>query len=88
MGGEDMDKEEKVIDIGRRYSSEINDINNILHHLERGRYSEKSRARMDGSISTQVENLKTLLDDLLNKIEYNKPSKKEILGAELRDKKI
>lgn len=55
--------------ISEEYSHEINDIKNKLNQLERGRVYELSRAQMDGYLATNIEQLRNMLNDLLNKIQ-------------------
>lgn len=52
-----------------KYRHEINDIKNKLNQLERGRIYELSRVPMDGYLATNIEQLRNMLNDLLNKIQ-------------------
>lgn len=79
---------DKVIDIKRRYSKELEDINYILQNLENDRYYEKSGARMDGYLSTNISNLRKGIEDLIEKIEYNEESEHEKLAEALKDVKF
>ncbi|AGK97601.1 hypothetical protein [Clostridium pasteurianum] len=65
---------EKVIDISKKYSREISEISYILDNLEKGRYYENTGSKMDGYLSTNICNLRDELNELFNKIEYNKDS--------------
>ncbi|MGG7177215.1 hypothetical protein ACQPU1_06480 [Clostridium paraputrificum] len=76
---------EKVVDIGKRYSREIEEIRYILRNLENGRYYENSGAKMDGYLSTNIANIKKCLGDLINKVEYNLDSDNERIEKELKD---
>ncbi|WP_166695875.1 hypothetical protein [Bacillus cereus] len=67
-------KKEKVIDIKRHYNDEFNNIQNKLNELENGRIYELTGAQMDGALSTNIQNLRKMLNDLFNKIEYGKDS--------------
>jgi signal transduction histidine kinase len=79
----------KTIDIKKRYSRELEDIDYILRNLENGRYYEKSGAKMDGALETNIANLRKNINDLLNKIEHNQDSISEELAKvfKLIDKK-
>lgn len=55
--------------ISEEYGHEINDIKNKLNQLERGRIYELSRVPMDGYLATNIEQLRNMLNDLLNKIQ-------------------
>ncbi|SMC19369.1 hypothetical protein SAMN02745134_00814 [Clostridium acidisoli DSM 12555] len=76
---------DKIIDIEKRYSKELEDIRYILQNLENGRYYENTNVRMDGYLSTNITKLKEELNDLLNKIEYNKESEHEKLAEAIKD---
>lgn len=55
--------------IAKEYSHELNDINNKLIQLERGRIYELSRAQMDGYLATNIQQLRKMISELLNKIQ-------------------
>ncbi|ACO84851.1 hypothetical protein CJF16_19735 [Clostridium botulinum] len=74
---------EKVLDVKKRYSRELEDIDYILRNLENGRYYENTKAKMDGYLATNVADIRKKVDDLINKIEYNKDSIDEQLMKEL-----
>ncbi|ABS40315.1 hypothetical protein [Clostridium botulinum] len=74
---------EKVVDVKKRYSRELEDIDYILRNLENGRYYENTKAKMDGYLATNVSDIRKKVDDLINKIEYNKDSIDEQLMKEL-----
>lgn len=74
---------DKVIDIKKRYSRELEDIDYILRNLENGRYYENTKAKMDGYLATNIADIRKDLNDLINKIEYNKDSIDEEIGKEL-----
>lgn len=79
----------KTIDIAKRYSAEINHIQNKLNQLEKGRaYDPKKGNKMDGYLDKNIRQLKEMLNELIYKIEYNKESATEILGRAMRDTKI
>lgn len=65
---------EKVIDIRGRFAGEISEIDYILTNLENGRVAEISNYGGDGSIAHNVKKLRKELNDLLNKIQYDKDS--------------
>ena len=70
-------------DISKRYSSELLNISNKLNQLERGRIYELSRAQMDGYLSTNISQLKDMLNDLLGKIQNDGKSQDEKMSEEL-----
>ncbi|KZR56954.1 hypothetical protein [Pseudobacillus badius] len=57
-----------------RYSQEIQDIMNQLTDLENNRYYENTGHRQDGSVSTNAQQLKKKIKELLIKIEKQSPS--------------
>lgn len=65
---------DKVIDIEKKYSHEMSEINYRLNNLYEGRYYERTGARMDGNLATNIEKLTKDLNKLFYKIEYNKDS--------------
>ena len=70
-------------DISKRYSSELLNISNKLNQLERGRIYEFSHAQMDGYLSTNINQLKDMLNDLLGKIQNDGKSQDEKMSEEL-----
>lgn len=77
---------EKVIDIRGRFVHEISEIEYILRNLENGRITElHPNVDMYGSLATNVSKLRTELNNLLNRIQFDKPSGIEEL-AEALDK--
>lgn len=74
----------KIADISDRYSSEISDIKNKLNQLEKGRIYELTGAKMDGHLSTNIEQLRESISDLLYKIEFNKESMNEKISKEIK----
>lgn len=65
---------EKKVDVKDKYSRELEDIDYILRNLENGRYYEKTGARIDGYLATNIQNLRKNIATLINKIEYDKDS--------------
>lgn len=65
---------EKVIDIKKKYPTEVNEIQYILKYLRDGRYYEKTQAPQDGYLTTHLDKLEKYLSDLFYKIEYDEPS--------------
>lgn len=74
----------KIVDISEKYNFEILDIKNKLNQLEKGRIYELTGAKMDGYLSTNIEQLRASINDLLYKIEYNKESTDEKIAREVR----
>lgn len=74
----------KIVDISDKYNFEILDIKNKLNQLEKGRIYELTGAKMDGYLSTNIEQLRASINDLLYKIEYNKESADEKIAREVR----
>lgn len=74
----------KIVDISDKYNFEILDIKNKLNQLEKGRIYELTGAKMDGYLSTNIEQLRASINDLLYKIEYNKESTDEKIAREVR----
>lgn len=66
--------------IRTKYSSEISKIKFKLNQLENGRYKEKTGANYDGSLSTNIGQVKEMFEDLICKIENNVESDKEKLS--------
>lgn len=75
---------DKAVDISDRYSSEISDIKSKLNQLEKGRIYELTGAKMDGHLSTNIEQLRESISDLLYKIEFNKESMNEKVAKEMK----
>lgn len=66
--------------ISERYSQELCHISNKLNQLESGRIYEISGARMDGALATNIDELKKMLNDLLNKIQNDEQGTSERIG--------
>lgn len=75
---------DKVVDVSDRYSAEILNIKNKLNQLEKGRVYELTGAKMDGYLSTNIEQLRESINDLFYKIEFNKESINERVSREFR----
>lgn len=75
-----MQNEKLGYEISRRYSYELNQITNKLNQLERGRIYELSKAKMDGYLSTNIEQLRDLFDDLINKIQNGEEGESQKLS--------
>lgn len=65
---------DKKIDITGKYSREIQDIKNKLQQLENGRIYEMTGAQMDGYLATNIGQLKKMIAELIEKIEYDEDS--------------
>jgi len=70
---------DEKIDVRKKYSYELNEINYILQNLENGRYYENTGAQSDGYVATRIQKIRKHLDELLDKIEYNEKSVKDEL---------
>ncbi len=78
---------DKVVDVSDRYSAEILNIKNKLNQIEKGRIYELYELtgdKMDGYLSTNIEQLRESINDLLYKIEFNKESINERVSREFR----
>ena len=65
-----MDK----VDVRNKYQGELINIKNLLNQLEKGRIYELTNAKMDGYLSTNIEQLREMISDLIYKIEYDEES--------------
>jgi hypothetical protein len=68
---------EKKVNITKKYNHEIMDIQYKLRQLENGKIYELTRAKMDGCLSTNVDQLRNMIEELINKIEYDEDSIEE-----------
>jgi hypothetical protein len=71
---------DKKIEIKERFSQEISNIDYILTNLKNGRIKELTGYNQDGYLATNVQKLRKELNDLLNKIQNDKPSALEEMG--------
>ena len=67
-------------EIKEKYSNELCAIQNKLQQLEKGRIYELSEVKMDGYLSTNVQQLREMICDLLNKIQEGEDG----ISAELK----
>lgn len=65
---------EQRLGITEKYSREIQDIVNKLNELENGRIYENTQAKMDGSLATNIQQLRKMISELLSKIDNQLPS--------------
>lgn len=72
-------------EISDEYSYELNSISNKLEQMERGRIYELSGAQMDGYLATNVNQLKEMINDLLNKIQNGSDGTATKLGKIIRN---
>ncbi len=70
------------------YGAEITEIGNKLNQLERSRVYEISGARMDGYLSTNINELRGMIDDLLCKIDSGEKGTSEKLAENLSKVKL
>ncbi|MBQ3417914.1 MAG: hypothetical protein IJH32_08765 [Ruminococcus sp.] len=61
-------------EINEKYSCEWNRISEKIRQLEEGRIKELSGLDYDGYLSTNIQQLKKMLADLLDKIQNGKDS--------------
>ena len=74
---------DKKVDITDRYKQEILDIQYKLDQLDKGRVYEISNIKTDGYLSTNIDKLRRMIEELIYKIEYCKESKFEELKKAL-----
>ncbi|MEH7141464.1 hypothetical protein [Priestia megaterium] len=65
---------EKKVDITEPYNMELQEIANKLRQLEQGRVIGLVGSNMDGTISTNIVQLRKMISDLILKVEYGKDS--------------
>ncbi|MFB9990005.1 hypothetical protein [Bacillus benzoevorans] len=70
---------DKKVDVKNKYAGELMKINNKLNQLEKGRIYDLTNAQMDGYLSTNIEQLREMIEDLIYKIEYDEESISEKL---------
>ncbi|TEB11765.1 hypothetical protein Psfp_03894 [Pelotomaculum sp. FP] len=70
----------KIIDITGKYGREIKDIRHKLTQLKNGRIYDLSGVQGDGYLSTNINQLKEMLTELIYKIEYGKDSDNDKLS--------
>ena len=70
---------DKKIDVRNKYSVELMNINNKLNQLEKDRIYDLTNAQMDGYLSTNIEQLREMIEDLIYKVEYYGESDNERL---------
>ena len=75
---------DKKVDVINKYDNEIMEIKNKLNQLEKCRVYELTNAKMDGYLSTNIEQLRDMIADLLYKIEYGKESIGERISKEYK----
>ena len=78
---------QKKVDVANRYSHEIQNISNTLKQLENGHIYELTEVTMHGSIAHNISQLRKMLNELLNKIENDKPGFHEKIDKWLRKTK-
>lgn len=75
-----MSRKKLDYSISKEYSHELLKISNKLKQLENGRIYELSGAQMDGYLATNILQLRELLNDLLQKIQYGEEGAAKMLG--------
>ena len=70
---------DKKIDVRNKYSFELMNINNKLYQLEKDRIYDLTNAQMDGYLSTNIEQLREMIEGLIYKVEYYGESDNERL---------
>lgn len=76
---------DKIIDITKKYSLEIERVNYILRQLKSGRYYESTNIPQDGYLNTHLNKLTDELNGLVKKIEYGLDSDEEKLTKEFSE---
>lgn len=66
--------------IYQKYKNEIEKINYKLDELEKERVYEKTKAKVDGSLVTNIVQLRKMIEDLLEKIENEDEGENELLA--------
>lgn len=64
-----------------KYRHEIDEIEYKLKNMENGRYYENTGARGDGSVSTNVQQLRKMIRELLLKIDKQAPSNDDEMAS-------
>ena len=59
-------------DIKEKYGYELNEISNKLNQLEAGRIYENGGSNMDGSLATNIKQLRKMIGELILKIQNSK----------------
>ncbi|MDF2534424.1 MAG: hypothetical protein K0R18_581 [Bacillales bacterium] len=80
-----MGNDEKL-GIDKKYSLEILEIVNKLNQLESGRVYEISKAPGDGYLSSNTQQLRTMIRKLLSKINNQSPSVEDEFAVLFEDK--
>lgn len=77
---------EKKLDyeISKEYSHELLEIGNKLNKLENGRILELSGAKMDGSLSTNISQLREMIVKLLDKIQGGEEGTSKDIADKIR----
>ncbi len=70
---------DKKVDVRNKYTRELLNIKNKLNQLEKGRIYDLTNAQMDGYLSTNIKQLREMMEDLIYKIEYDEESDGERL---------
>lgn len=78
-----MEENKLGYQISKKYSHELNEIGNKLRQLENGRIYELSNATMDGYLATNIGQLRSMIEDLLSKIQNGKDGTSEELAKAL-----
>lgn len=74
---------EQNLGITKKYSREIQNINNKLRDLENNRIYELTDYQQDGYLATNIQQLRTMLNELLSKIDNQSPSTNDELAQAL-----
>lgn len=67
--------------IFEKYRHEIEEIEYKLSNLENNRYYEHTGAKMDGSVSTNAQQLRKMIRELLLKIDKQAPSNDDEMAS-------
>lgn len=75
--------ENKYNGITERYEREIQEIHDITSNVKKGRYyggNDGTNAKGDGSLANNMDKIDEKLNELLAKIENDRPSERDIIS--------
>jgi hypothetical protein len=78
---------EKQVGIQDKYTLELESIYSLLDDLEKGIIYEISHIPHDGYLPNKIIKLRGMIEELIDKIEYNKTSEIQVVSFYLGQKK-